>query len=595
MKRHMLLFCAATMLYTGAKAQSIAYFYKENMAQSTVEPRPGTGEYLMTETRFDPSGKEDNSIHFTRYDAAGSILPPGNTIIDEANVDDRNVDLNYISGDKYVLTAYHRDLTTGLVTINNMIIDINGTIAAQATLASNNPKFPNLYPMDATYDRRRRLIVVCGTASEEARKLDAPKVAFVATFSASLVPVAMRFYETDNFTGQTEDYDIANRVVQNSTGAYYITGSENVKKDAGPVMAIKNMLVDPVTLNPVWTYPLSYTDGKTQELSSDMVETVGASGKNEFYTLVNSTLDNSWSIIRVDPGSGTPTVGIAESFKSYEGYGFNIALGNKADQVVVSGMKYRAKDHDCFSQDAEATPFMATVYVSTIPGTLLNHVEYNTKVGNSSYWSTSDLYQPSPGFYPLPVYYNQFADRERQGASYSVVTPLYNPSFALNTKYLAVDPTTKNGCDDIICQYDMERFEIYHPENKLGLPEAPWKRLRPREEYFAFDYYDKVDCQSGYYRGESTTGVTSISEGTINIYPNPATDKISVTLNSTYKDAQIALCDMSGKKIAELYNNVVNTSTLQLTLPTNISTGIYILQISAHGNNTITKKITVNR
>ncbi|RYE26267.1 MAG: T9SS type A sorting domain-containing protein [Sphingobacteriales bacterium] len=592
MKKHMLLFAAAATLYTTAKAQSIAYFYRETMTQSTVEPRPGTGEYLMTETRFDASGNDDNSIHFTRYDQSGGIL--ADAVIDQKEIDDRNVDLTYLSGDKYLLTAFHRNLATGQVVIDNMIIDPNGNIAAQALLASSNQKFPNLYPMDATYDRRRRQIVVCGTASEEGRKLDAPKVAFVATFSTSLVPIAMQFYDSDNGTGQTEDYDIANRIVQNSTGDYYITGSENAKKDVGPVMAIRNMLIDPVTLVPTWSYPLSYNDGKAQEISTDMVETVGASGKKEFYTLVNSTLDNSWSIIRVDPSSGTPTVGVAESYKSYQGYGFNIALGNKSDQLVVSGMKYRAKDHSCYDQDKEATPFMATVYVSAIPASLLNHVEYNTKVGNSAYWSTSDLYQPSPGYYPLPVYYNNFADREKQLAPYSVVTPLYNPSFALNTKYLDVDPATKNGCDDIYCQYDEERFEIYRPENRESLPEAPWKRLRPREVSDLYSYYDKVDCQSGYYRSDNTTSVNELEASSMKIYPNPATDNISIELGSSYKEVQITLYDIAGKKIATLYKGAVTAQALQLQLPAQLGAGVYMLQVNGNGKASISK-VTITK
>ncbi len=591
----MLLFLAATALYSTSKAQSIAYFYRETMTQSTVEPRPGAGEYLMTETRYTTRGTDDNSIHFTRYDQTGGIL--ANAVIDQPDIDDRNVDLTHISGDKYLLTTYHRNLSTGIVNVNNMIIDPNGGVATQMLLTSINPKYPNLYPLDATYDAKRRQIVVCGVASEEARKVDAPKVAFVATLDLSLVPTNMRFYDTYDGTGSTQDYDMANRIVQNSTGAYYITGSENAKKDIGTVMAIRNMLIDPATLNPIWTYPLAITDGKSQENSVDMVEAVGASGKKEFYTLINSTHDNSWSFIRIDPGSGAPTVGVAESYKSYVGYGFNIAMGNKSDQLVVSGMKYRGKDRDCYSQDEEATPFMATVYISTVTASLLNHVEYFTKVGNNAYWSTGELYQPSPGFYPLPVYLNNFADREAPGKPYSVVTPLYNTSFALNTKYLDVDPTTKNGCDDVYCKYDEEKFEIYRPENGLELPDAPWRRRRPAEVSVVFDYYDKVDCASGYYRGENATGVNTLSQSGINVYPNPATDKLSVELNNSYsnKNVQIALYDMAGKKIAVLHNGIVNVNTVQLALPTNISTGIYMLQITGADNNTITKRITVNK
>lgn len=600
MKKTMLLiFAAAALCSSKAKAQlSMTYFYKEEMSSRTVEPIPGTGEYVMTETRYDPSGGGDNSIHFTRYNQMGMIMPGADVYIDQPGIDDRNIDINYIGGGQLVLTTYYSPLGSGRVFVNNILVDINGNVLGpQNIIVSNDPNYINLYGADAVYDPVFNQIVVCGTATQQSYFPGIDKQAFVATVDLGMNPTNIMFYDSNPFI-PGNDYDIATKISLNaSTNRYYVTGSVNVNKGGNLMMGIRNQLIDPFTLNPVWDVPIAFSNPQSEENGVDMVESSGPFGQ-QFCTLVNSTSGNKWWMLRIDPFTGNPLNPFIETIFSYQGYGHSIALGNSPNEVVISGMKYRAQGGSCTAQDAEADPFMATVDVSTPLGTLMNHVEYYTQIGNNTYWGLGDFYQPSSGIYPVPVYANQFADRENMGTPYSVVTPIFNTSiatFPLNTKYLDVDPITKNGCKDINCSYGFDFNDnpvSMTPGSNYYPPFAPKVTGETTNPY---NYYNQFDCFSGYFRGDNTTGVENLAEGSLKIYPNPATDKLSVELNGEYKDAEIALYDIAGRKIAVLYKGTVDANKLQLELPTNISTGIYMLQISAAGNKTITERITVNK
>ncbi len=601
MKKTMLFMFAAAALCSNATAQTWTHFYNETFGQRTVEPVIGASEYVMTETRYDPTGAMDNSIHFTHYDQAGNIIFPDDIIIDEPGVDDRNVDItNWAGSNKFLLTSYYSPVGSGKVYVSNMLIDVNGNIAIPSVLMESlDPHYPNLYAMDAVFDPMFNQYVICGMASKGDFAQDQTKVAFVATVDPNtLTTTNMMFYDSNPVVMTNGDFDMANRIVLNSTGRYYITGSENVDKGGNHLMGIRNMLIDPTTLNIAWSNPIAFNNTYSYENSVDMAETVGASGLPfEFFTLVNSS-SNKWYFLRIDPFSGNVLNPFIETVFSYKGWGHNIAVGNNPGEVVISGMKYRAQGGNCYSGDQEATPFMASINVTTPLATFIDHVEYYTVVSNSPYWTLGDLYTPSNVFYAVPVYLNNFADREAPFRPYSVVTPIKGITGNINTKFLDVDPFTKNGCKDLNCQYGLD-FNDYStfPAPNIANYMPPWTTPPANLFNMPISYWGSADCGSGYYREENTTSVEDVAKGKLKIYPNPATDKINIELGSAYnnKNTQISLHDVTGKKIAVLHSSNTNSNTVTLALPANVSAGIYLLQMTADGTNTVTERITITQ
>ena len=79
-----------------------------------------------------------------------------------------------------------------------------------------------------------------------------------------------------------------------------------------------------------------------------------------------------------------------------------------------------------------------------------------------------------------------------------------------------------------------------------------------------------------------TSSVTEVDEFQINIYPNPASDKILIES----KNFEV--------KLIEVYNStgqvIMSTVDLEIRLD-DWPTGIYILRISDDSNNSVSKKI----
>ncbi|OYU95494.1 MAG: hypothetical protein CFE21_10140 [Bacteroidetes bacterium B1(2017)] len=93
----------------------------------------------------------------------------------------------------------------------------------------------------------------------------------------------------------------------------------------------------------------------------------------------------------------------------------------------------------------------------------------------------------------------------------------------------------------------------------------------------------------------SPTGFETIPDFAIeNLYPNPATDKVSIDLNMIQKsDCKIEIYDLQGNKIQSCeYALNIGFQTIELQLPSQIYTGIYLVKISTN-NTSYLKKILV--
>ena len=84
-----------------------------------------------------------------------------------------------------------------------------------------------------------------------------------------------------------------------------------------------------------------------------------------------------------------------------------------------------------------------------------------------------------------------------------------------------------------------------------------------------------------------TTGINEITEGEVNVYPNPATTVINI---DNAEGAQVSVFDINGRMIT----NVESASANQTIDASNFAKGMYIVRI-ANGNNVITKKVSVVR
>lgn len=69
------------------------------------------------------------------------------------------------------------------------------------------------------------------------------------------------------------------------------------------------------------------------------------------------------------------------------------------------------------------------------------------------------------------------------------------------------------------------------------------------------------------------------------IYPNPAGTSVSVNLGTaSVAGVQVELKDLSGKTVAQLYSGGYTGNALNLSIPTTISKGMYLITVAANGS-----------
>jgi len=102
-------------------------------------------------------------------------------------------------------------------------------------------------------------------------------------------------------------------------------------------------------------------------------------------------------------------------------------------------------------------------------------------------------------------------------------------------------------------------------------------------------HFDYIKCFVGIDEAQATIS-------SVNIYPNPAADEVTIEYNSTVNGIyKIKITDVLGRMVSEESDaavNGVNTHTLALS---SISSGLYFITIQQAENNMISKKIIIQK
>ncbi len=90
---------------------------------------------------------------------------------------------------------------------------------------------------------------------------------------------------------------------------------------------------------------------------------------------------------------------------------------------------------------------------------------------------------------------------------------------------------------------------------------------------------------------DATSGIQELVIDGFNIYPNPATDNITVAFNAENADYTVAVLDMQGRQVAG--NSYTNLSGSQaLAIPVNgVASGNYLVKVSSNGVSSVQKVV----
>lgn len=123
-----------------------------------------------------------------------------------------------------------------------------------------------------------------------------------------------------------------------------------------------------------------------------------------------------------------------------------------------------------------------------------------------------------------------------------------------------------------------------------------WLSLNPNTEYYALAIGQNADGQWGelamqLFRTQAgTQGIDAVIKSRISVYPNPATDQVTVSLDGLAVD-EVELYDLAGRKVISCQVSAdAQSATLSLK---GVLPGAYLLRASAKGSMGFTEKVIV--
>jgi hypothetical protein len=95
----------------------------------------------------------------------------------------------------------------------------------------------------------------------------------------------------------------------------------------------------------------------------------------------------------------------------------------------------------------------------------------------------------------------------------------------------------------------------------------------------------------GYFEINATFSREEFNANNFNIYPNPAGDEFSISLNANYTNLEIKIIDLSGKAINSDQYSVTNENLLAKVKAKGLATGTYLVQLLNDSQLIGTKKL----
>src|SRR5690606_1347824 len=91
------------------------------------------------------------------------------------------------------------------------------------------------------------------------------------------------------------------------------------------------------------------------------------------------------------------------------------------------------------------------------------------------------------------------------------------------------------------------------------------------------------------YGGPSSITEMSTSINQLEVYPNPATNQIQLTLNEDLNDALIQITTVDGKVVQEFQNTIFTASQAINLNINNLASGFYLVKVISNQNARIAK------
>ncbi len=572
-----------TAVSYGQSFQSTIYQPGMDFNHYSIETTP-SGEYVCAGTLFDPAGRTD--IHVFKLDPMGNLV--WEVVIDESD-DDRALDVLVDPGDEIIVTGYISPVGVNWPELYMLKLDPSGGFVADSKLQHWHASAGT----NVIYSQANGTYIVGGFYSEP---LSFPLIgneAIVVEFDPSL-----------NYMGHTQFSDVdmehssINDIVEIPTG-YFLTGS--VSMSAGYPTGEQGVLALIVDNSLNLTNNLSFeaTNSEHCGISVDY-----DAGTDELFLMSNNSYIHNPQITVFQNVTGSPSISteyyleLDPTYGSYNAAGFDLEICNWDPNTLVASGYFRTYD-DGSGSIVNACPWI---------------VQFERSSGSmvaGYYWPA-----PSPNFHSHgggilstfsgehPYVFNQeIMTLRADGAGYVFVGPREVGSD------FGIDIVTTIRMSDAPCFEPLMFDNPTISSNFIALADNVTPIMNPNPnatvmptgsglEVFCPDLREKCspiyneygivvqDCDQA---SGTTASINDLDAASMNVAPNPFTDRFTVEISGTNLNGQLVLINALGQTVyssaqigGEFYREQVDMGTFEK--------GIYILKFT-DGNNEVLKKI----
>lgn len=401
---------------------------------------------------------------------------------------------------------------------------------------------------------------------------------FVAGIKFSNLYVSWQ--HTLNTPNTLYDFDFGNEIVEISPSKFAIVGTSNENATSNSEAGVLAFGFDQSAI--LWKTQFATTSPGTGHYDN-AASAVMAQG--ELWVLHNTTAGHYYNLTALDPGTGN----IVKKYKMfdpvYDKYGFTIRQSIfNPNKLIIGGYQYTYNQP--FNNN-EILPFLAQFDIPSV--TIDWNYSYKAQnPGLGSYTENQLLFKRNLG--QMPLFYNtMFTVR----ADYKGYVALGNEDIISGRYGIKLIGTKLNGklydpnCGMI--QYNpavgnSPRYTFYN----LTVQPNSWNE-GPTSTNVGPVGINTTNC--GPIMKRQITSVSQLSdEKSVLVYPNPASNEITIKGAQLENLAQLAVIDLQGKVILEQTVKAQEQFTLSLD---NVQSGVYFIKLTGKDKSVTTKQIHV--
>ena len=450
-------------------------------------------------------------------------------------------------------------LFTGFLTYSPRVLFIVETDFAGNMIQSNlhfTSTGSSLVPHQIIHSENTGQVVIVGTEVDgiltPTNYTTVAKTGFILGLDLNNQNTVLFSSQTDSPGSGTFDHDMLESVTEVPTG-YFITGSANEPGGFEQnlyVMGIDN--TGATTHSNIWDNTNSHYAGSSVMYSA---------ASNQVYLLANNSVIHQFQVTFCDPNTGAMLTNLfshtpagypigsgidVNGFRLQESITGDIIIGG---YITAWGTTYFPTIITPFQVTLDPTLNIALAFRLFQSDNNFNSGDYFKMVGNSVYINTPDI-----------IAYNPHFDK----------TYLVNPNSNFGGYDLLVShPIDELKCDKLVLTNSLIRTPI-----NVGPASIPWLPMNSvlyTENPIGRNWKEDYLCKQ-----KSGMLATNSQSGEVTIYPNPATDIITVTAESAIRSMKVL--DLNGALVqtVEITSEVATEWTVSIAP---LKAGVYLVEM----------------